>query len=526
MRHWTRPRPEHNGSVDRAVRDTAPLHRAATPGSLPRGNPIDPNVVRLASSLTEAGAGGPLSEADAVSDPLPLTEAAGLRLGGEQPRGFADRFQPGDSVNPLIEGGLGPQGSYAQLPAGLNDIGGGIPPAAVSAALKGSKSNLFLMRALRLEQSTWRLYGWIENSFTGNADGRGNGENFGVYPNRLADQWMGNQYYFVVENRLENDGTVNYGCRLDTLFGNDWHFAKDYGLFDRAFHNNQFAGIDLPQIYGEVHLPFLTRGGLDIKGGRFYSIAGFEQVPAIARPLLSVPYLMNFTPFTFLGALSTLHVTDRLNLYNGVVNGWDRWLSESYKWGYLGGASWISASGDDTATFAYYAGYDQLPRFPSLNTPLIPTATTPVGIDPSRRNPFYNTSVRNYISAVYTHRWNEKLLQAVETDDIFDPKIIGFSKNGRPSSIAYYGIANWFLYSITAKTTGVWRSEIFWDPYGAATGVADVYHEMTLGLIYKPKEWLWFRPEARYDWGQYARPFANGTRNSQFTMAFDIIVLF
>ncbi len=430
-------------------------------------------------------------------------------------------------VNPLLTGAFGPSGAYAQLPAGLNDIGGGIPPAAIAEKIRGTNRGQLLARYLRLEQSTWNLYGWIENSFTYNADGRPASQmNFGVFPNRLADQWMGNQYYLVLENRIVNDGTVNYGCRLDTLFGNDWQFTKSYGLFDRAFHNNQFAGLDFPQIFAEVHLPFLTRGGVDVKGGRFYSIAGFEQPPAIARPLLSVPYSMNFTPFTFLGVLTTLHLTDRINIYNGVVNGWDRWFDQSYKWGYLGGLSWVSASANDTATLSLYSGNDQLPRFPAANTPLVPTATTPAGFDPGRRNPYYNTSVREFFSAVYTHRWNEKLFEAGETDVVFDPNVPGFSTNGKVGPIAYYGLVHWFLYSFNEKVTGVWRSEIFWDPYGAATGVADAYHEMTLGLIYKPKSWLWIRPEARYDWGQYARAYADGTRNSQFTLAFDVIILF
>ena len=74
---------------------------------------------------------------------------------------------------------------------------------------------------------------------------------------------------------------INVGFRLDTLFGNDWQFTRSYGLFDRAFPNNHFAGLDFPQIYGEFHLPILTPGGLDIKGGRFYSPAGYSSVPVI-----------------------------------------------------------------------------------------------------------------------------------------------------------------------------------------------------------------------------------------------------
>ena len=81
-----------------------------------------------------------------------------------------------------------------------------------------------------------------------------------------------------------------------------------------------------------------------------------------------------------------------------------------------------------------------------------------------------------------------------------------------PRSAAYHGFVNWFLYAITPKLTGVWRSEIFWDPYGLATGNADNYHEITLGLLYKPKDHIWIRPEVRYDWSQFTHPYNDGTR--------------
>jgi hypothetical protein len=70
--------------------------------------------------------------------------------------------------------------------------------------------------------------------------------------------------------------------------------------------------------------------------------------------------------------------------------------------------------------------------------------------------------------------------------------------------------------------TGVWRFEVFRD----ATGVADTFFESTLGLILKPCDWLWIRPEARYDWASSGHPFNDGTRSSQLTLATDVIVLF
>jgi hypothetical protein len=135
--------------------------------------------------------------------------------------------------------------------------------------------------------------------------------------------------------------------------------------------------------------------------------------------------------------------------------------------------------------------------------------------------------MRGYISCVLNYKWTSKLAQVVETDHVWDPEILGYGGNPfKPHSAAYHSLGNWFLYQISPKVTGVWRSEIFWDPYGLATGNADNYHEFTLGLVYRPKEYIWIRPEVRYDWTQFTHPFNDDTRNSQFTMGFDVIFLF
>ncbi len=424
---------------------------------------------------------------------------------------------------------------------GAPEAAGIVLPAPVGAAAPAplptappAPTPLLLNNWLHLQDSPVRVFGWIENSFTGNANGiPGNLQNFGVYPNRLADQWMGNQYYLVLENPLESVDTVNFGFRFDMLFGNDWQFTKDYGLFDRAFTNNQFAGLDLPQIYAEVHLPILTPRGLDIRAGRFYSLTGFESPQAIARPLLSVPYSMNFTPFTFFGAYALLHVHDRLNVFSGTIDGFDRWPNEPYKWGYIGGMSWTSRDSKMNLVIGGADADDQLPKFPPANSPYLPVGV-PSNFLPGRVNPFYDRSARGYIVGVLTYKWTSRLTQAVETDHVFDPQILGYGRDPYvPHSAAYHGLVNWFLYQITTnpdpnalKVTGVWRSEIFWDPYGLATGNADTYHEITLGLNIQPKPWLWVRPEIRYDWAQFTHPYNDGTRNSQLTMGFDVIFLF
>lgn len=382
---------------------------------------------------------------------------------------------------------------------------------------------------LGLDDSPIRIFGWIQNSFTGNPSQPSDGMNFGVNPNRLANRWMGNQYYLVVEKKVEQNDTVNFGFRVDNLFGNDWQFNHMHGLFDTSFQKNHFAGYDPAQMYLEAHLPVLTRKGLDIRGGRFYSIAGYEGVPAVSRPLLSVPYMFNYgQPFTFFGVLSTLYLGDNIKLFNGTVNGWDRWIDETYKWGYLGGLTWSSKSKKTGVAFTLVWGPNQFPRFLPANTEIVPTGATMPPFLAGRRNLGYGGNNRTLFTTVVTHRWTDRFTEIVETDEAFENNVPGLGPGGTQQNASWYGLCNWFLYQFgdSDTLTGVWRAEVFRDNNGIRTGFADNFYETTLGLIYKPRDWLWIRPEARYDWAQQTHPYNGGHSGSQFTMAFDVIVLF
>ena len=192
---------------------------------------------------------------------------------------------------------------------------------------------------------------------------------------------MGNQYYLTIENPLNSIDTVNFGFRFDMLFGNDWQFTKDYGLFDRAWPDQLLRRVwTCRRSTREVHLPILTPRGLDIRAGRFYSLTGFESPQAIARPLLSVPYSMNYTPFTFFGAYANLHVHERLNLFSGTIDGFDRWPNEPYKWGYIGGMNWTSRDQKLNLVIGGAAAYDQLPIFPPANAPYLPVGVPGPGL--------------------------------------------------------------------------------------------------------------------------------------------------
>jgi hypothetical protein len=98
----------------------------------------------------------------------------------------------------------------------------------------------------------------------------------------------------------------------------------------------------------------------------------------------------------------------------------------------------------------------------------------------------------------------------------------------------WYNIVQWLAFQIRSNMTVGLRYEWFDDIDGAAvtpTHGSGVYHDVTLGLNYKPEESVVIRPEVRWDWfdgdpGVGPGPFGNGTRRNQFMAAVDAVVTF
>jgi hypothetical protein len=389
------------------------------------------------------------------------------------------------------------------------------------------KSDL-LVRALGLEDSRYGVFGWLQGSFTGNPAQHPGGGNFGVNPNSIANRWLFQQLYFVVERRLdpEEDDDYGWGFRVDNLFGTDWQQFHMVGLFDGAFRADGF-GYDPVQFYGEVHLPWFTPGGVDVKGGRFYSLPGYEDGRAPARPLNSASYLFGYAhPFTHFGVMTTWHVTDRLNLYNGAVNGWDRWIDQNYRWGYAGGLEWDSPDDRTNVTVTFNWGPNQFPRFFKEGYNLTVNGVVSPPFLAGRRNLSYNKNNAILFCEVLVHEWTDRLTLVGEADQGYENNVPDQGPGGSVGSGFWYGVAGWALYSFNERWTGVYRAEFFRDQGGLRTGFDNAFFEMTLGAIYKPRTWLWFRPEVRWDWTTGSPAYDDGQKNNQFTLGFDMIFLY
>jgi hypothetical protein len=383
-----------------------------------------------------------------------------------------------------------------------------------------------LEQLLGLEDAPVDVFGWLEGSFTANPALRARQDNFGVNPNNLANTWTFQQFYLVAEKLVRPTDDLSFGFRLDNLFGNDWQNFHSLGLFDNAFKPNHF-GWDPVQMYGEVHLPFLTRGGIDIKGGRFYALAGYEDGVAPGRPLLSTSYMFAYAhPFTQVGFMSNWHLTERINLYNGAVNGWDRWINETYKWGYSGGLTWESADERTNVAVTLDWGPNQFPRFLSPTINDIPNGTTRPPFLAGRRNLGYGANNRTLFTTTLVRKWTEDFTTIIEADQGFENNVPGLGPGGTNANASWYGLGGWLLYDLSDQLIGVYRAEWFRDVGGSRTDFNDALYEMTLGAIYKPRTWLWFRPEVRFDWASGRKPYDEGTSSHQLTFGFDVIVLF
>ena len=117
-------------------------------------------------------------------------------------------------------------------------------------------------------------YGFIDVGIGANAWGADwNGP---ITFNDRAWQGQMNQLYLINERILKED-QLSLGGRVDLLYGTDFLYTVAGGL-DTEWNSNRYYGLAMPQLYGEVGTQ-----ALNVKFGHFYTLIGYEVVPAIGN---------------------------------------------------------------------------------------------------------------------------------------------------------------------------------------------------------------------------------------------------
>jgi hypothetical protein len=365
--------------------------------------------------------------------------------------------------------------------------------------------------------------GWFSNGFTYNAVDPPSHYNGTLSFNDRANRWLGDQMYFVMQRQIDtSERMFDFGGRMDFLYGTDARFTKAVGLelnqdgTPGLNAGQRFYQMAFPQFYSEVGI-----GNLSIKAGHFYTIIGYETVTAPDNFFYSHAYTMQYgEPFTHTGILSSLAVTDNLNVFNGMHLGWDIFNVNNVAPGftnrgsYLGGINW--------------SGLDGL-------FSLAVTGTAGNELDASGAN--YQS--RTLISIVAITQLTENI-QWIYQSDI--ARQLGGSGVTPGRNAEWYGVNNYLLAQLTDTIRGGIRWEWFRDDDGARVaavgqgnpagvgGFAGDFYEVTAGFNWTPMPNMTFRPEMRWDWydpaaGIAARPYNDATQGGMFTSAVDAILL-
>lgn len=383
----------------------------------------------------------------------------------------------------------------------------------------------------RLEERRVFTYGWLEAGIGAN--------NWGATfngPVTLADRsWQGqlNQLYLVTERVADGSGGWDWGGRVDLLFGTDYPFTTARGLDAYLYRNfsienvaawgfSKDYGLAMPQLYADVAVRDVT-----LRLGHFYSILGYEEVPAIGNFFYTHSYSMLCSPFTFTGCLGSWQPADRVTIYSGIHNGWNNFsdpMPAGSRWdvrnrdypgagstaGYLGGVQIASADGRQTLAIMTTTGNELSPLGP------LPGDGSLVGN-------------RSLVSTVYTNRLGERLTWVLQNDNAwqFNGDVPPGNAGQQAGLAQWYSFVNYLFWQFDDRWMGGMRLEYFRDNNGYvvtapirneamlgnpgywAGDFAGSFWELTFGLNYRHSRNLVVRPELRHDWFSPNTPATN-----------------
>ena len=383
----------------------------------------------------------------------------------------------------------------------------------------------------KAEESRYKFYGHLDTGFTYNPDNNSSNENFGrLFDDRINEPLL-NQLTVTAERALDPKATgFDWGFKVQGLFGSDARFIHTFGVFDNTMH--EIVQPDLLEAYVNLHLPYLTAGGMDLKIGQFVTLEGAEVIDATGNFFYSHSMIFNFgIPLKHTGIMLTTHATSWLDLYTGVVRG-------------------VNAGIDDNNDVEAFHGGIGLNFFGGKLTVL---ATTSIGAENDANNEQFgvhtNSAIRQLHDVAITYKITDKLTTIIDANYGQDD---GFHAE-------WYGVANYLTYAVNDWLTVGARAEVWRDDDGFAAlqsgnnedfvklqrgmfdnldrdtkfGSDSTYYGFTVGAnikvpgLSKRITSLVIRPELRYDTavGGTAR-YNDDAEKNQFTAAIDVVLSF
>ena len=323
--------------------------------------------------------------------------------------------------------------------------------------------------------------GWISGGFTDY-----NNNQFNNRPDRLNL----NQAWFYLEKVADGSCGLDWGFRVDYVYGTDGQDTQAFGnppnSWDIDWDHGGFYGQAIPQLYAEV-----ASGDISVKVGHFFTLIGYESVPAPQNFFYSHSFSMfNAEPFTHTGAVATANM-GAVELYGGYVFGWDTGFDEFGGASFLGG---ISADLNDNFTITYIG------------------MAGDVG---------FGTDFNGYNHSIVAEIGLTDRLSYVLQNDYVNYQGTGAYPAGRFNES--YSVNNYLFYQYS-KNIGLGVRGEWWSPTLPSGARVDLYNA-TVGANIRLLKNVVIRPEARYDVDN-AGVLIPAADNEQFGFGVDAIITF
>jgi hypothetical protein len=393
----------------------------------------------------------------------------------------------------------------------------GLPPQEAAQEASAEEGPNRYLETKFLTERGIKTYGWIDTGI-----GANNWASPFNGPITFNDRnWQGqmNQLYLVNEKLVDTTNGLDWGGRVDLLYGTDYIYTTARG-FDGFLANqangssiygapswasSKDYGLAMPQLYGE-----LGYGDHVVRAGHFYTIIGYEVVPAIGNFFYTHAYTMQYgEPFTHTGILDTWTPNDQLTVYAGITNGWDNFSDPINSQGIVN-PGYINANSN--AAFlggVSFKNSDQTQAFTST----VSSGNEPVAFIGAP----VNVGNRSIWSNVYTNELSDKVTYVFQNDNGWQFNAnTGLQNQGQMAGLAqWYGINQYLFYTVSDTLVAGMRFEWFRDNNGyrvfapirngwvngpTSGGFQGNFFQATWGLNWKPtRNWI-IRPELRYDW--------------------------
>lgn len=387
---------------------------------------------------------------------------------------------------------------------------------------------------------------WIEGGSTFNTVQKPGDRNFGRLFDDKTNSFQLNQATYTIQRKIDSSlPTYDFGFKFQAMYGSDARYTHFLHEFQYAFgdHANEF---DIVEANLQLHTPWFTDGGFDMKVGQYPTLEGVETIDPTTNYLYSHSYIFNFgIPLKHTGLITVLHATPVVDIYAGVDSGVNTQLGQGDNNGsaaFHGGIGLNLLGGNLTVLATTHIG-------PENATSAANGVTLPKGADNKNR-------YLNDIST--TWKFNDKLTFLNDLNYIQDDcQAVGAAGASKCSTARGYGVAQYAVYQLDDVFALVGRAEVWRDEEGAFvtqfnnnldfvraeegeplkgasfSGGRTTYGGFTVGVNIKPAmkiplvSSLVIRPEVRYDTSlNNTKPFGDNTKRNQVTFASDFILQF